>query len=102
MDAEQHVLGCFIFFPAFLLSHVFRSLRFLGVYPRLLLKKLHIEQAILEASFMLYGQFHEREFLSSDLLAGMMFFFSNEFKNACVFSQLVIQLINRNRLEITN
>ena len=25
---------------------------------------------------------------------------SNEFKNACVFSQLVIQLINRNRLEI--
>ena len=25
---------------------------------------------------------------------------SNEFKNACVFSKLVIQLINRNRLEI--
>ena len=27
---------------------------------------------------------------------------SNEFKNACVFSKLVIQLINRNRLEIPN
>ena len=73
LDAEQRVLRCFIFFPAFLLSHVFRSLRFLGVYPRLLLKKLHIEQAILEASFMLYGQFHEREFLSSDLLAEWCF-----------------------------
>ena len=63
-----------LFFPASLLSHVFRYLRFPGVYLRLLFKKkLPIEQAIPKASFLLYGQFHEREFLSSDLLAGVMF-----------------------------
>ena len=59
-----------LFFPAFLLLLVFRFLRFPGVYLRLLKKKkLPIDQAIPEAIFMLYGQFHEREFLSSDLLA---------------------------------
>ena len=61
-DAEQHVLRCFIF-PAFLLLLVFSFLCFPGVYLRLLKKKLLIDQAIPEAIFMLYGQFHEREFL---------------------------------------
>ena len=135
-----------LFFPAFLLLLVFRFLRFPGVYLRLLKKKkLPIDQAIPEAIFMLYGQFHEREFLlvsywrewcfescgnclsrrrvqwNWDEYVFLWFFFIlfirqiswqtlnlcpspvfetlfNEFKNACVFSQLVIQLINRNRL----
>ena len=134
------------FFPRSFPCSFFASCASLAfIYDYLKKKKLPIDQAIPEAIFMLYGQFHEREFLlvsywrewcfescgnclsrrrvqwNWDEYVFLRFFFIlfirqinwqtlnlcpspvfetlfNEFKNACVFSQLVIQLINRNRL----